>query len=324
MEASSESDGSGGGGGGAFRSPTLNVQYKKHKRREKLLSSEDDDSEEQATFDDLKTATPKTPSPRRSPPCPSEVDAITLEKLPKLHVCFVSPDASSRQCFALSTLHTIAMKSTLSTALRHSSVDGKPTFLQPPHFRSRMSADLIDQIAARFGRESLDLSGDYYNRPQNDGDHENQGDHRSFWSPTSHTMTNLKTFEECLKEYMTKVMGSNDLYCCPVCYTEAQHRLASTDEDLEDDDSYDNTENQYDEEMEEQDMLKSKYTHQQDPMAILGYLDNEEFKLASTFCFTRISHVKEHLRECHNIDPSILDGNDLYKRFKVCTERNGV
>jgi len=190
--------------------------------------------------------------------------------------------------------------------------EGKQTFLQPPHFRSIMSADLIDQIISRFGRAALDLVGDYYNRPDSDinKDHDNNS---ASWSPSSRVVMDSRSFEARLKEYMTKVMGGNDLYCCPLCYTEAHRRLVSTDEDNQDDDSYDD--NQEDD--EEGDMPRSKYAYTQDPMAILGYLDNDDFKLASTFCFTKISDLKEHLREEHKVDPSILDGNDLYKRFKI-------
>ena len=97
--------------------------------------------------------------------CPSTHDVITAEPLPHIHVCFIVPDGKSRHCFALETLHKIA------TASQHPqyrkdylSNEKQLTFLQPPHFRSAMSDELLDQVASRFGRAALDLNGDFYKR----------------------------------------------------------------------------------------------------------------------------------------------------------------
>ena len=78
-----------------------------------------------------------------------------LTPLPKKHVCYVSPDGQSRQCFALETLRQIALKA--ARLQFRVDLDGgeKVTFLQPPHFRTAMSDDLLDQIASRFGRQAL-------------------------------------------------------------------------------------------------------------------------------------------------------------------------
>ena len=54
-----------------------------------------------------------------------------------------------------------------------------------------------------------------------------------------------------------------------------------------------------------------------DPMTVLGFPDNDKYALASTFCFSKMSDVKRHLREDHNIDTKVLDSNDLFARFKV-------
>ena len=87
------------------------------------------------------------------PFCQSTTDAITMDHLPKKHICFYMPDGKTKQCFALETLHKIALTGTVMYA------NEKPTFKQPPHFRTPMSDDIVDQIASRFGRAAVDVRG---------------------------------------------------------------------------------------------------------------------------------------------------------------------
>ena len=51
-------------------------------------------------------------------------------------------------------------------------------------------------------------------------------------------------------------------------------------------------------------------------MTIVGYVDGDECKLASAFCFGQAC-ASEHLRKDHMVDPSVIDGNDLYERFQI-------
>jgi hypothetical protein len=68
----------------------------------------------------------------------------------------------------------------------------KLTFLQPPHFDSPMSEDLEDQIACRFGRQAWKI--------------ENSKNYRRYY------------------ERFVLGLGEHDLYCCPICYNEADRR----------------------------------------------------------------------------------------------------
>ena len=51
-----------------------------------------------------------------------------------------------------------------------------------------------------------------------------------------------------------------------------------------------------------------------DPMSILCSTGLHE---ASTFCYERISEVKEHVRSVHDFSPSVMAGNNLFHRFQV-------
>ncbi|ACI65284.1 predicted protein [Phaeodactylum tricornutum CCAP 1055/1] len=101
-------------------------------------------------------------SPPKLPNCTSRRDTITDEPLPEKHVCFFSPDMESRQCFCLATLRKIALSASRPKYRTDQTGTERQTFLQPPHFRTAMSDDLLDQIASRFGREALDLYGSFY------------------------------------------------------------------------------------------------------------------------------------------------------------------
>ncbi|KAG7347522.1 hypothetical protein IV203_016227 [Nitzschia inconspicua] len=250
-------------------------------------SSEDNDEEDE-----------QNPAPNKAasilPPCPSRLDAITAEELPRRHVCYISPDGQSRICFQLETLRQIALKS--SQLQLRTDLDGmqRQTFLQPPHFRTAASDDLLDQIASRFGRDALDLFGPYYNQKHSSlqvHEREDSSDDDGFG------VYALETFRDRVQKYFQNSMGSQDIYVCPLCYGQS-HRLIVNPEADDDDETV---------------PLEGNY----DPMHVLGNLDKDEFVVASQFCFTRASNIKKHLRSDHNIDTREVRGNDLYMRWKV-------
>ena len=159
--------------------------------------------------------------------CCSSIDAFTKTRLPypsrSPHVCFIDSDGT-RYCYALDTLYRVAIKKY---------VDGQNLpFLQPPHFDSPMSDDLVDQIACRFGRQALRIE-------------------------------NSKNFRRYYERFVLG-LTRHDLYCCPICYNEASRRRGNRWVDDDDDDDDDDDENS-DEEFKEE-----CFSFNDDPMTILG------------------------------------------------------
>jgi hypothetical protein len=232
-------------------------------------------------------------STTKIPPCGSTVDIITGEDLPRKHVCFYTPDQQSCQCFALETMRKIALSASSPQYRQTNTGRAVQTFLQPPHFRTSMSDDLLDQIASRFGRDALQVNGPYYRRK------ETIAAPVTHWEavgmpilPDRHDDDN---FHDLVRNYIGKTMGSQDIYVCPLCYIVAHSRLQSnetTDEPYETDFS-------------------------KDPMSVLGYLDNDAFTVSSAFCFRKVATLKEHLRQDHGVATSIVQGNSFYSRYKV-------
>jgi len=231
------------------------------------------------------------------PHCNSSTDAITMDSLPSKHVCFFMPDGKTKQCFSLETLHKIALS-------------GKPfysqnkiTFKQPPHFRAAMSDDLIDQIASRFGRVALDLNGYFYNRTINSFEIDSS-DEETVPDYMVNFTTNISDdniFFDSLQNYMTRNMGSRDISCCPICYVEANRVFQNQKSDAEEENTS----------IEADSGIVCHFTT--DPMAVLNHVD----EIASAFCFQKISEVKEHLRQDHELDLSSIKGNDLYKCYQI-------
>lgn len=277
----------------------IKLQSPTQRRRPIEPRGKDDDYSDEESSEDEKDKVTSSPS---IPDCPSIEDAITFEDLPKLHVCFFSPDNNDRQCFCLSTLRQIAISSA-QPIFRSDLTGGKQTFRQPPHFRTPISDDLLDQIASRFGREALDIHGPYYNRPKADNTSDSYDrqniDHVI---PAAH----LSRFNEQVRRYIDSTMGSRDLYACPLCYVVAHKNLKLSLKQTN---------------QKENDSISVKYPtdFEYDPMAVLGYEDNEEFKIAAAFCFNRVSDLKVHLKNDHEVDTKKVQGNDFYARFKVRT-----
>jgi hypothetical protein len=104
------------------------------------------------------------------------------------------------------------------------------------------------------------------------------------------------------------------MYTCPLCYSE-MHRRVYKSYRIKSDDEPDG--NGGDDDDDDDDDSRAPSENVYDPMLVLGWLDNEKFQGASAFCFTKLAKVKEHLRDDHNIDTRGLEGNDLYKRYRV-------
>jgi hypothetical protein len=265
-------------------------------------NNDDQDSSDSEAFEaEMKerNSRPKVPA------CPSIEDAITAEPLPKRHVCYVSPDGTSRQCFALETLRQIAIKST-TQKFRVDLTGDQQTFLQPPHFRTSMSDDLLDQIASRFGREALELHGEFYRRKPMALDDEDEED--GVFVPQNSLVQDAEAFMDHLERYIDRQMGHQDMYTCPLCYSEMHRQIVETSRAKQDDES--------DEERESGPSdapVESAY----DPMLVLGYVDDDRFEAASAFCFTKVAKLKVHIREDHRVDTKGIQGNDLYARFKI-------
>ena len=276
------------------RSMLTPPSFKDIPRRPNVTKSDDeqwkgDSSDDQSDDEAVSNSSPALASPHM-PFCQSTTDAITMDALPKKHICFFMPDGKTKQCFALETLHKIALSEPVMYA------NEKATFKQPPHFRTPMSADMVDQIASRFGRAAVDIRGHFYNPGKLEFD----------YTVNVEDLDYNEEFAERVNKYVNNCMGSRDVYCCPICYIESHRRLENDEiEDSRDDDSSE----------DETEHLNLEFVA--DPMTVLGCVDGDEFKLASAFCFGKLVQVKEHLRKDHAVDTSILDGNDLYKRFQI-------
>lgn len=317
-------------GGNANRSPMKSVPLTPLKFKKigqfRYESSEDEKEiiarsvKDGVPKDDESVELPETP--KKIPLCTSEFDEITNERLPPLHVCYLAPDGKSRHCFCLETLYRAAILSGSKT--RKDDGSGGLCFLQPPHFRTVMEDTLIDQIASRFGRQALVI--------ENSTVYKDESKRKAI--QTRYDIDDdeevILSFRRRFNNYLNRQMGSGDIYCCPLCYTEAQRRFREGDDGSDDDDESENDDdsdndksgkgdsnhNDDDDEFEYNMDTVTSYT-QIDPMSILGSLDHDEFEVAACFCFHKLSQVKNHVRVIHNIDTSNVEVNDFFKRFMI-------
>lgn len=157
---------------------------------------------------------------------------------------------------------------------------------------------------------------------------DNDGGHNGDSDVYDDVVEGSYSFRHSFQKFLRKQMGSGDIYCCPVCYAEAQRRFcgkdASDDEtsDIEDEnDEHQNTSSPSSRNQQEQHdgkfSINTIISSRVDPMTILGGLDDDEFEVASTMCFKTISTLKAHIRDVHGLDTQALEGNELYKRFMV-------
>ena len=276
---------------------------------ENAFESDDDQSDED-TAEAYSKITTKFRRKAKCPKCPSTEDAITAEALPELHVCYIAPDGKSRQCFNLETLRQIALKS--SQLQLRVDIDGeRQNFLQPPAFLAAMSDDLVDQIASKFGRGALDLHCAYYKNRQTKYDNKDEDDEYAYPSDSSsdeNIYDSFAAFRERLNDYFKNGLGSQDIYVCPLCYGRIHRTIANPPNSDDDDDDDDDADKEYD-------AAPSDSIY--DPIMVLGHLDNDHMSIASQFCFKKLADVKEHLRQEHNVDTRGIQGNELYKRFRV-------
>jgi hypothetical protein len=258
-----------------------------------------------SSSDEDDQVSPPSPRPRPAFVCPSTTDVITEEPLPTLHVCFISPDKSQRQCFALETLRKIALQSP-RPPVYYTSYTGEQhaTFLQPPHFRTTMSDDLLNQIASRFGRPALDIHGTYYA--------ETTRASSSSW-PERASEHDDDYFQDRVHDYVQSQMGNQDLYTCPLCYTVGHFQCEKGKKTAVD-----------------YSLLPGHAVGQFGPMTVLrkmGPLDemlhqprlnaDDEFRIAALVCFARLAQVKAHLRQDHGRDTTCMESNALYQRFCI-------
>eukprot|EP00580_Thalassiosira_gravida_P004464 CAMPEP_0201624930 /NCGR_PEP_ID=MMETSP0493-20130528/939_1 /ASSEMBLY_ACC=CAM_ASM_000838 /TAXON_ID=420259 /ORGANISM="Thalassiosira gravida, Strain GMp14c1" /LENGTH=496 /DNA_ID=CAMNT_0048094851 /DNA_START=34 /DNA_END=1524 /DNA_ORIENTATION=- len=243
----------------------------------------------------------------------------------KPHVCYIAPDGKTRHCFSLDTLYRIAISSS-NTNANNNIIDAltnggggggaqKLNFLQPPHFRSPIEDDLLDQIASRFGRSALIIEDSAVYKKINGAtalDEElDEFDEDGEYIGYSETATPVhRNFRDRFERYMQNLMGSTDVYCCPLCYNEADRRLGNNgDEEMWEDDE--TSEDGGGDESED------RMSFLDDPLTILGSLDSERFEVASSFCFRLLSGLKTHLKVVHGVKVSDIVGNDLFKRFQI-------
>ena len=271
--------------------------------------------------------------------CSSTTDNITMANLPrdKPHVCYIAPDGKTRHCYTLDTLYRIAISSkdngsstsnytNLSLLGDVRSQTSSLQFLQPPHFRLPMEDDLLDQIASRFGRAALLIeSSIMYKRLKGSttgelDDFDEDGEYiggssyasRGGSSGSSSSSSTRLSFHERFEKYMQSLMGSADVYCCPLCFNEADRRLGIVDDELlEDDDTHNNDDD------DDDNLTKDRFSFMDDPLTILGSLDSDEFISASSFCFRYLTGVKAHMNTIHGVNVKDIVGNDLFKRFQI-------
>jgi hypothetical protein len=247
-----------------------------------------------------------------------------MMKLPKdkPHVCYIAPDGETRHCFTLETLYRIAIFAPKNIDDNNNNAPEQLQFLQPPHFRSPMEDDMIDQIGSRFGRGALVIENStlYKKMKQRswggsvgfaDALDDEMDEFDSDGEYTGGTGGVGQNFNDRFQRYVQNLMGSQDVYCCPVCYIEADRRLGNMgDEEIAEDDPSDDVDNANTEHVD-------RFSFLDDPLTILGHLDHQTFEIASTFCFRLLSGVKNHLKAVHGVNLKEIEGNDLFKRFQV-------
>ena len=233
-----------------FGSPRLElIEPRLH--RPALQHDDSDDSGNYSSSiigeDNHKMSTQKSQSVIKKMPkcirCDSTKDAVTADDLPPIHICFFPPDNQNKQCFALETLRKIALAQPNSRRLVVNTSNGtieRPTeFLQPPHFRTPMSDDLLDQIASRFGRAATDVHGEYYRRNDENYLPLNEAPSNTQRTPgSSQRLAQSESIIDQLDRYMRQGLGNQDIYCCPICYVVAHQRLVNGEPD--DNDNNDN------------------------------------------------------------------------------------
>ncbi len=90
-----------------------------------------------------------------------------------------------------------------------------------------MDDNLLDQIASRFGRASLIIeNSSIYKKMKgaayfNDGELDNFDKDGKYIGLNASPSGGRATFRERFERYMQSLMGSANIYCCPLCFIEA-------------------------------------------------------------------------------------------------------
>ena len=253
--------------------------------------------------------------------CLSTRDSITNERLSSNHICWTSPDGQQKQCFAIETLYRISKS------------QKKKYWLQPPHFRSAMDDELVEQISDKFGTTIAHVFDHCNNVVTNEQQQRKFRQHADEYDD--------EEFEEAVNRYMYNCLGSRDVYCCPICYVQAIHIRKKAGNFICNDDGRDGRNNATEEidnnsvdydaghnsessdeggEEEDTSWLDTVVSDidGSDPMEALNSLDGGALQTASTICFRKLVDVKNHLKTVHMVDLSSLDnGNHLFNRFRV-------
>ena len=198
------------------------------------------------------------------------------------------------------------------SASRKYKKDGNLALLQPPHFREEMSFDLLDQIVSRFGKSSLVIENTtIFKNEEQFLNRRNEFD--DIMDVPDADTKGPKIFRSRFEQYLLNQMGNSDIFCCPICFTEAFRRLRSCCEDDDDDEE----ENGELEEFLSQTRNGIIGAYKVDPMTILGSLDDEEFVVACSFSFHCIADLKLHLSSCHDVNLRDIQNESFFHNFKV-------
>ncbi len=286
----------------------------------KSSSSEESEEGDENEIDSVDIQRPTRQSRRRVstkghlyPRCNSTHDSITKDPFPvgSDHVCFcMGKDDNEKQCFSLETL----IKTSKSLGKRH--------WLQPPHFRTKMNDEMLEQLRLKFGEHIVNFFDESWNRSKSPSKHQMYSQHRS----------DEEGFDSVLNAYLYSFMGSQDLYVCPICYHMAVK--ASVDHAQADDGGNGNESDDEDLHSQKEDYgwLDDLDLNSADPMYTLSDLchendgdgdgDNEiaSLQTSATFCFRHIAKLKAHLKKCHGVQDELKglsNGNDMFKRYRI-------
>ena len=116
-----------------------------------------------------------------------------------------------------------------------------------------------------------------------------------------------------------------DLFCCPICYTEA-HRIGVGGGQDDDDTATANKEEENDK--GDGDSDGETIAYESDSDSDVGVISSDKLdpmsvilgvglKGASAFCFEKLCDVQEHVKDTHGFDYSVINGGYLFHRFRV-------
>ena len=206
--------------------------------------------------------------------CQSTEDEITCMNLTKVHVCWTSPDGSTKACYNVRTL--IELARTNNNKLR-----------EPPIFRSPMLPSTLEKIKNIHGSNIFQCLANNGNSSSSSSSPRQFG-----FGEYEEDSNDYSDFSRLLADWRVRCLENIKLFACPICYklrekaiTESlRAALNSTKSDEE---------------------IKKANIKCFDPMSVLKDDDDDEeenFPLARRFCFTSKERVKTHLKTLHKIE----------------------